>query len=147
MTTAWHERAACRDHPDHAPDVWHPAASSSDDPEARAAITVCRECPVKAECLEYALAREDATGTRWGIWGGLTADQRSRLRRPERTRPGDGPRVQQKIRDLAGKGATDREIGARLGITVDSAYSLRRRLGIPSGKSVREAAAKSGGTQ
>jgi DNA-binding CsgD family transcriptional regulator len=68
------------------------------------------------------------------------------LRRAKKPRPGDGPRVQQKIRDLAGKGATDREIGARLGITADSAYSLRRRLGIPSGKSVREAAVESGGT-
>lgn len=142
----WRDDAACRDHPELAPDTWHPTATSSDDPEARAAIEVCEACPVTAECLAYALAREDAPGTRWGIWGGLTADQRSRLRRPERTRPGDGPRVQQKIRDLAGKGATDREIGARLGITADSAYYLRRRLGIPSGKSVREAAVESGGT-
>ena len=146
MTTTWRDDAACRDHPELAPDTWHPTATSSDDPEARAAITVCEACPVTAECLAYALAREDATGTRWGIWGGLTADQRSQLRRAKKPRPGDGPRVQQQVRDLAGKGATDREIGARLGITADSAYSLRRRLGIPSGKSVREAAVESGGT-
>lgn len=144
--TTWRDDGACRDHPELAPDAWYPTATSIDDPEARAAITVCRACPVTAECLAYALAREDAPGTRHGIWGGLTADQRSRLRRPERTRPRDDPRVQQQVRDLAAKGGSDREIGARLGIAADSVYSLRRRLGIPSGKSVREAAAKTGGT-
>ena len=77
--TAWHEQAACRDHPELAPDVWYPTATSSDDPEARAAIEVCEACPVTAECLAYALAREDAPGTRWGIWGGLTDAQALRI--------------------------------------------------------------------
>jgi hypothetical protein len=138
--TGWHEQAACRDHPEHAPDVWYPTATSIDDPVARAAITVCEACPVTAECLEYALAREDAPGTRrWGIWGGLTADQRSRLRRPERTRPRDDPRIRQQVRDHAARGATDREIGASLGITAEVVRRIRNQMGVPSGKSVREA--------
>ena len=139
MTTTWHEQAACRDHPELAPDTWHPTATSSDDPEARAAIEVCEACPVTAEGLAYALAREDAPGTRWGIWGGLTADQRSQLRRPERTRPRDDPRIRQQIRDHAARGATDREIGARLGLTKEAVRRIRNQMGVPSGKSVREA--------
>ena len=138
--TAWHEQAACRDHPEHAPDVWHPAASSSDDPVARAAIAVCRDCPVVVECLDYALAREAATpGTRWGVWGGLTADQRARLSRGRPPHARHDPRIRQQIRDLAGKGATDREIGAHLGLTKKAVSRIRKQLSIPSGKSVREA--------
>lgn len=41
--------------------------------EARA---VCAECPVQAECLEYALDREQL-----GFWGGKTETERRRIRR------------------------------------------------------------------
>lgn len=37
---------------------------------------VCRECPVRAECLAYAIEHED----RYGIWGGLSERERRRLR-------------------------------------------------------------------
>ena len=139
MTTTWHERAACRDHPELAPDVWYPTATSIDDPVARAAITVCEACPVTAECLEYALAREDATGTRYGIWGGLTADQRARLSRGRPPHTRHDPRIRQQIRDHAARGATDREIGASLGLTKEVVRRIRNQMGVPSGKSVREA--------
>lgn len=39
----------------------------------------CRDCPVSNECLEYAIARPTACEA--GIWGGLTQQQRERLRR------------------------------------------------------------------
>jgi hypothetical protein len=119
--------------------VWYPTATSSDDPEVRAAITVCRACPVTAECLEYALAREDAAGTRYGIWGGLTADQRARLSRGRPPHTRHDPRIRQQIRDHAARGATDREIGARLGLTKEVVRRIRNQMGVPSGKSVREA--------
>lgn len=41
------------------------------------AKTVCESCPVQAECLEEALARPEE----WGVWGGMTAGERQRLRR------------------------------------------------------------------
>lgn len=37
----------------------------------------CKTCPVKAECLDYALANH----IQEGIWGGLTFGQRKSLRR------------------------------------------------------------------
>lgn len=46
---------------------------------ARPAKRVCRECPVRAECLEYALEN----GEGFGIWGGLTERERRRIK------PGD----------------------------------------------------------
>lgn len=42
-----------------------------------AAKANCFACPVLAECLEYALAR----GEQWGVWGGLTAAERTTIRR------------------------------------------------------------------
>lgn len=43
----------------------------------------CNDCPVRDWCLTYAL--EHPRESKWGIWGGLTADQRINLRR-SRTR-------------------------------------------------------------
>ena len=45
--------------------------------EMRMAKKLCEECPVKAECLTYALEANEP----YGIWGGLTPSERGRLRR------------------------------------------------------------------
>jgi WhiB family redox-sensing transcriptional regulator len=45
-----------------------------------AAVRICRQCPVAAECLGYALARPDLDG----VWGGTTPKERKRLRRTAR---------------------------------------------------------------
>lgn len=44
--------------------------------EHDAAMTVCRHCPVRSDCLEYALA----TGEQYGLWGGASPAQRDRIR-------------------------------------------------------------------
>ncbi len=44
----------------------------------RAAIAWCERCPVRQDCLEYALAHE-SRDTRYGVWGGTTPLQRQRL--------------------------------------------------------------------
>ena len=38
---------------------------------------ICAECPVRVECLNYALDHDDLVG----IWGGTTTDERAELRR------------------------------------------------------------------
>jgi len=62
-----------------------PALCAETDPEAffpekggsaRPAKAVCRDCPVRAECLQYALDHHEY----WGIWGGLSYQERRRLR-------------------------------------------------------------------
>lgn len=40
------------------------------------AVGVCRACPVRAECLQYALAADE----RFGVWGGLSETERAGLR-------------------------------------------------------------------
>ncbi len=64
----WAARAECRGED---PALFFPG--SDDDPSV--ALAVCARCPVRQECLEYAIeARE-----RFGIWGGTTERQRRRM--------------------------------------------------------------------
>ena len=63
------------------PDEWFPlsAEPATARHEAAAAIAVCATCLVRAECLALSLRRWDIG--RHGIWGGLVAADRARLRR------------------------------------------------------------------
>jgi WhiB family redox-sensing transcriptional regulator len=40
------------------------------------AKAVCRSCPVRAECLDYALAHVE----RFGVWGAMSERERRRIR-------------------------------------------------------------------
>jgi len=67
--SAWQYRAACRGAD---PDLFFPQQGESADPARR----VCARCPVRAQCLEYALANAI-----WhGVWGGLAERERRELR-------------------------------------------------------------------
>lgn len=52
-------------------DLWFVKKGGS----TRKAKKVCLACPVRAECLDYALE----TKQRFGVWGGLTEHQRRPL--------------------------------------------------------------------
>lgn len=56
------------------PDAWFPEKGQSTRPAQR----VCEQCPIRAECLAYALGN----GERFGVWGG--ASERTRRRLSER---------------------------------------------------------------
>jgi WhiB family redox-sensing transcriptional regulator len=58
------------------PDSWYPENGRwrGADSEAKA---VCEECEVRVQCLEWALEHDE----RYGIWGGLSANERARLKR------------------------------------------------------------------
>ncbi|WP_405010169.1 WhiB family transcriptional regulator [Kitasatospora sp. NBC_01539] len=89
-TFGWQLRAACRERDSAL--FFHPAGERGEPHEARdaAAKTVCTRCPVRRQCLEYALA----AGEQYGVWGGTTEDERralrSRRRRAARTAPAAG---------------------------------------------------------
>lgn len=54
------------------PELFHPATGQSAVPAKR----ICLGCPVRAQCLDAALARNE----RHGVWGGLSERERRRLR-------------------------------------------------------------------
>lgn len=76
-TTEWQHRAACRDED---PELFFPVSEMG--PGARQvekAKSVCARCPVRSECLNYALRN----GLNHGIFGGMTESERRALaRRP-----------------------------------------------------------------
>jgi len=55
------------------PDTFFPEKGGS----TREAKRICNDCPVKPECLDYALENDE----RFGIWGGLSERERRRLKR------------------------------------------------------------------
>jgi WhiB family redox-sensing transcriptional regulator len=67
----WVELAACAGHD---PEHWYVAEHTGPYTYAR---TVCATCPVKLDCLNWALRADE----RQGMWGGLSPRQRQQLRR------------------------------------------------------------------
>lgn len=74
----WRSEAACSGVDS---DIFFPAAE--EDLEATAqAKAICETCPVREACLQYALATNQSAG----VWGGLDAGERRRMRRRIRDR-------------------------------------------------------------
>jgi len=72
----WSSGAACRALPT---DLFFPAGELDDQAveQAEEAKAVCAACPVKAPCLEFAIA----TNQPYGIWGGANTSERRSIRR------------------------------------------------------------------
>jgi len=64
----WTDQAACRGTET---EIFYP---SSPEEEAEA-LSICATCPVRAQCLDYAIRNRET----YGIWGGATPEQRRRM--------------------------------------------------------------------
>lgn len=69
----WREAAACANRTDN---LFFPN-TEGETSFMRAAKAICTGCPVRLECLDYAIE----TGQTEGIWGGLTSRERRVTRR------------------------------------------------------------------
>jgi WhiB family redox-sensing transcriptional regulator len=78
---AWKRHGLCA--ASSTPDLWFPEPAQRDG--AANAKAVCRACPVRSECLAYALA----LGIRHGVWGGTVPEERDgrKARRDRRMDP------------------------------------------------------------
>lgn len=97
------------------PDLWFPEKGGTTGDAKR----ICMKCPVRADCLEYALAHDE----RFGIWGGLSERERRALKPI-------GPDANERIAAvqlLAAEGLSDRAISIELGISSSTAWMDRRR--------------------
>jgi WhiB family redox-sensing transcriptional regulator len=72
VTEQWRDSALCAETD---PEAFFPDANRSAAPAKR----ICAECPVKAECLDYALQ----TNQWYGVWGGMSVRERAALKRAE----------------------------------------------------------------
>lgn len=68
----WRARAACAGR---SPNLWFPEGGAGNSTATREALSICRSCPVSTQCAEYAIAQPE----NFGIWGGLTQDDRKSL--------------------------------------------------------------------
>lgn len=69
----WRQRSACRLVPDDERWIFWPG--KGDSRAIDAARTVCTSCPVAQECVEHAVANNEA-----GVWGGTTDRDRQHMR-------------------------------------------------------------------
>ena len=70
---AWRTQARCKGID---PEVFYPVS----DEDADEAKSICGECPVRLQCLEYAIVARE----RDGVWGGATEKERRRIIRQRR---------------------------------------------------------------
>ena len=118
-TGDWRDDAECRTAD---PETFFPVGST---PLARrqtqAAKEICARCPVRATCLDWAVATNQATG----VWGGLSEDERRDLIDIR----GDVAWTvcldrQEFIEERRAQGATVRGIAQEIGVT----YELFRKV-------------------
>ena len=77
----WTEWAACKN-PAYAPDWWWPDNSDPADSATQLALNICRYCPVRDLCLDYAIQHKEDHG----IWGALMPAARNALAASRRRR-------------------------------------------------------------
>lgn len=70
----WMRQGNCVGHPT---DMFYP--ESNTNPQA---LELCQTCPVRVECLTYAMRHHE----RFGIWGGTSAKKREQLRKQHQQR-------------------------------------------------------------
>ncbi|KOU69226.1 transcription factor WhiB [Streptomyces sp. MMG1533] len=81
---SWRDHAACR-HED--PDLFFPIGSTGPAlVQQEQAKAVCGRCPVREQCLQWALG----TGQTLGVWGGTSENERRALRRRAGSRRNSG---------------------------------------------------------
>ncbi|WP_030741425.1 WhiB family transcriptional regulator [Streptomyces sp. NRRL S-31] len=80
----WRDHAACRQED---PDLFFPIGTTGPaQVQTEQAKAVCGRCPVREQCLDWALDTDQSIG----VWGGTTELERRALRRRARSRPRSG---------------------------------------------------------
>jgi WhiB family transcriptional regulator, redox-sensing transcriptional regulator len=88
-TQGWRRRALCLGQD---PEMWFPVGSGGVE-----AVAICAVCPVRLDCLRWALETNELDG----IWGGVSARRRQRMRADARA-GSDSVTVPSKVHSLEG---------------------------------------------
>jgi WhiB family redox-sensing transcriptional regulator len=79
----WKVRAACREAPDKSVFFPERATEVATQNLVKQAKAICKRCPVRRECLDYALEHYE----KHGVWGGTTERERRKLEKPQKPDP------------------------------------------------------------
>jgi WhiB family redox-sensing transcriptional regulator len=88
---------------------------------------ICAACPVRAQCLEFALTNKE----QYGVWGGLSERERRKLRKPSRY---SNDQLKTAVRELHRAGLLDSEIATQTGVSDTHVGRVRRSLGLDSNR-------------
>ncbi|WP_043601476.1 WhiB family transcriptional regulator [Nocardia otitidiscaviarum] len=69
MSSEWWRKAACHGRN---PEYWFPKVGRSSSWPAKEAVAVCKQCPVRPQCADYAAK----SGYETGIWAGVNLGER-----------------------------------------------------------------------
>jgi WhiB family transcriptional regulator, redox-sensing transcriptional regulator len=69
----WQGLAACQSAD---PDLFFPVSGTGWAGQVEKAKALCAECPVRSQCLRYAISKNEDHG----VWGGMTRDERIQVR-------------------------------------------------------------------
>ncbi|MEV6504854.1 WhiB family transcriptional regulator [Streptomyces sp. NPDC051642] len=97
------------------PDLWHPDESGATHTYSDARC-ICRRCPVRQQCTDYATAIESDGDKkdRHGVWAGETKDERG----ARSTRQARANRHEVIVRLVERGGMNPQEIADHVGVTV-----------------------------
>ena len=76
---AWQEESNCRDEDSEVFFLDLQARGKNKTDKEKAAKKICKGCPVVQQCLSHALAVPEF----FGVWGGMTADERNSILRKQ----------------------------------------------------------------
>ena len=114
-----HRNGACADYN---PTLWDIDDSASAPLLARRAKFICGECPVRSACLAYSLQVEE-----FGIWAGLDAKERERLRDVRVTRMSERNKWA-KVERMRSQGCTCEEIAQEFGVSRRTVFRWFNRI-------------------
>jgi WhiB family redox-sensing transcriptional regulator len=107
------ENAACADIEDK--NLFFPDGKSDETDRLPILRNICKGCPERKECLEYAIKEEIP----YGIWGGKTPTERGyNLQRDEKKKRN------QRVIQLRNQGISTDEIARKVGIRVTQIYRI-----------------------
>lgn len=118
----WREQAACTEHDT---ELFFPIARTQGwMQQTREAKRVCASCPVREECLRWALD----TGQRTGVWGGLSEKERKdryQVKESQAERCWDH---QEWIKEQLAKGVTQKDLAQQLVVSRQVLSRVVRQL-------------------
>lgn len=116
----WRDDASCSLVEDDAKDIFFPVGTSASALNQEAAAKrICGICPVRAECLEWALE----TGQYTGVWGGLSERERRELHADSVSSFQRCLEEQAYIEERQAKKVSVREVAREVGVS----YEVMRR--------------------